>query len=483
MRGARPSPVSPRLFCEHRARTYDPRGGLIVIRRVSFRVALATSVVGTVGLWAYTGIAFVDRLDSLERQSSDISAHYTRAQDLLTTVRTQVLVASVRVRDGLLNQEDAFVAECRAQIQASYRVINAALSEYVPLTGDDDIVGRLRVEVDGFRSVALDALSARPTLTPPQIRDLLNAHVVPRREALFRISEDVQALNRAAFVRQQSEINRIYRSAEGQAWRRLGVALGASLVALIATWVYAQRFERGLRSEIGRSAQLSRELQDATMKLIHAQEAERRAIARELHDEIGQVLTAVKVDLGLAQRDVQAHGLWVESLSAAQDSTVGAINAVRDLTQLLHPPALDDLGLVAGIEAMLRTVSRQQQVVVRFTHSGLDGRLAQQVERAAYRIVQEALTNVLRHARASTCRVALRRAGGILSLDVEDDGVGFETTGAGAQPAGIGLIGIRERVTELGGRYWLDSRNPVGTHLHVELPSPGVAHREGDAVA
>jgi signal transduction histidine kinase len=455
-----------------------------VIRRVSFRLALASSVVATVGLWAYTGVVFVDRLDSLERQSAEISSRYTRAQELLTTVRTQVLVASVRVRDGLLNRDKAFVAECRAQIQVGYDAINAALSAYAPLAATgDDIVGRLRTEVDGFRDVAFDALSARPTLSPPEIRELLNAHVVPRREALFRISEDVQALNRAAFLRQQSDVTRIYRSAEAQAWQRLGVALAGSLVAVIATWIYAQRFERGLRAEIGRSAQLSRELQDATMKLIHAQEAERRAIARELHDEIGQVLTAVKVDLGLAQRDVQAHGLWVESLAAAQDSTVGAIHAVRDLTQLLHPPALDDLGLVAGIEAMLRSVSRQQQVVVRFTHSGLDDRLPQQVERAAYRIVQEALTNVLRHARASTCRVALRRALDVLTIDVEDDGVGFDTVDGHPQQAGIGLIGIRERVTELGGRYHVDSRNPVGTRLHVELPSPRSHRTGGHAVA
>jgi signal transduction histidine kinase len=455
-----------------------------VIRRVSFRAALASSVVVTLGLWAYTGIVFVDRLDSLERQSSEISSRYTRAQELLTTVRTQVLVASVRVRDGLLNHDDTFVAECRAQIEASYRVIDAALSAYVPLTTNDDgIVGRLRTEVTGFRDVALDALSGRPTLSPLEIRELLNAHVVPRREALFRISEDVQALNRAAFVRQQSDVTRIYRSEEAQAWQRLGVALGASLVAVIATWVYAHRFERGLRSEIARSAQLSRELQDATMQLIHAQEAERRAIARELHDEIGQVLTAVKVDLGLAQRDVQAHGLVVDSLTAAQDSTIGAIHAVRDLTQLLHPPALDDLGLVAGIEAMLRSISRQQQVSVRFTHSGLDDRPAQQVERAAYRIVQEALTNVLRHARAATCRVALRRAADVLTIDVEDDGVGFETVDGLPRRAGIGLIGIRERVTELGGSYRVDSRTPVGTHLHVELPSPRVSRTEGNAVA
>lgn len=455
-----------------------------VINRISFRVALASIVVATVGLWAYTGIVFVARLDALERESSAIAARYTQAQEMLTTVRTQVLVASVRVRDGLLNQDAGFIAECRDQVEASFAAIDGALSAYVPVAASDiDVVDRLRAEVVGFRDVALDALSPRPTLSPPEIRELLNSHVVPRREALVRISEEVQSLNRTAFVRQQTDFTRIYRLEEGRAWTRVGLALGVSLIALIVTWVYAQRFERGLRAEIGHSAQLSRELQDATMKLIHAQEAERRAIARELHDEVGQVLTAVKVDLGLAQRDVHAHGLWLESLAAAQDATVGAIHAVRDLTQLLHPPALDDLGLVAGIEAMLRTVSRQQQVDVRLAHSGLDDRLSQHVERAAYRIVQEALTNVIRHARAATCRVTLRQADGALTIDVQDDGVGFDTVGGVPRQAGIGLIGIRERVMELGGEYAVDSRNPLGTHLHVRLPSSGLPRPVGTAVA
>lgn len=455
-----------------------------MIRQVSFRVALASIVVATVGLWAYTGVVFVGRLDAVARQSSDAAARYTRAQELLTTIRTQVLVASVRVRDGLLNQDRAFVEDCREQILGNYAAIDAALSAYVPVTTDDEgIVDRVRLEVRDFRDVALDALSPRPSLSMPQIRELLNARVVPRREALVRISEEVQSLNRAAFVRQQSELTRIHRSAEAQAWNLLGFAIAASLIALIVMWVYAQRFERGLRAEIGRSAQLSRELQDATVKLIHAQEDERRSIARELHDEVGQVLTAVNVDLGLALRDVQARGLRFESLTAAQDSTVGAIQAVRDLTQLLNPPALDDLGLVAGIEAMLRTVARQQQVSVRFAHDGLDARLPQRVERAAYRIVQEALTNVIRHARAGNCRVTIRHTGDWLVIDVEDDGVGFETVDGIPRRVGIGLIGIRERVTELGGQFSVESSRAAGTRLHVELPSPTPLPTTGHAVA
>lgn len=440
--------------------------------------------VATVGLWAWTGVSLVRRLDSLEQQSAAVAARYTRAQELLTTVRTQVLVASVRVRDGLLNQDQAFVAECREQILASNAAIEAALAAYVPVTTDDEgIVDRLRVEVADFKSVALDALSQQPTLAPPQIRELLNAHVVPRREAAVRISEEVQGLNRAAFLRQQTDVRRIYRGAESQAWRRVGLAVALSLLALIATWIYAQRFERGLRAAAARAERLSRELQEATVKLLHAQEDERRAVARELHDEIGQVLTAVKVDLGLAKRDVEARGLLIESLTAAQASTVGAIQAVRDLTQLLHPPALDDLGLVAGIEAMLRTLARQQQVQVRFTHRGLEHRPAQLVERAAYRIVQEALTNVIRHAGASRCLVDLQHAAGVLSVDVVDDGSGLETVEGRPQHPGIGLIGIRERVSELGGVFRLRSRNPVGTHLHVELPSPMASRPAGDAVA
>ena len=467
---------------------FDPARGIIrpepvqaPLQRLSIRSVLAAGLLATLALWLYTGYTFSQRLDDIERKAAEVAARYQQAQELLTTVRTQVLVASVRVRDALLNPDQTAKASYRTQIESNYTAIDTAISAYGPVIESDHDFGavvRLRHELDDFKATVRDVLSAAPSQSTDAIRDLLNRHIVPRREAAVRISEEVQALNRAAFLQQQSELSAIHRGAEVQSARRLGAALATSLVLMLLAWIYASRLEGRLHAQIARSTELSREVQDAHARLLSAQEDERRTIARELHDEVGQVLTAVKVELGLAQREMERHGLTGAALLEAQTITSGAIGAVRDLTQLLHPAVLDDLGLVAATDAMLRGVARRQELDVRFSHGDLDDRVEPETEVAAYRIVQEALTNVGRHARASQCRVDMRCDGQALVLEVADNGAGFDPAGGVMTKAGLGLLGIRERVAHLGGTLRITTAPGSGTCLHVELPVRSFALEE-----
>lgn len=453
------------------------------VERLSIRASMAIGVAVTLALWVYTGYSFTSRLAEVERQAAEVAARYLRAQELLTTVRTQVLVASVRVRDAVLNPDPAARPAYREQVTTSHAAIQAALAAYVPVVRPDDgraQIERLRREVDEFRATALTVLSADAAPAPADIRELLNSRVVPRREAAVRISEEVQALNRAAFLQQQAELAAIHRTAEEQSLRRLGWALAVSIGVLLLAGLYAGRLEGRLRAQNGRSALLSRELQEATMRLMHAQEDERRTVARELHDEVGQVLTAVKVELSLAEREMAARGVSPAPLIEAQTMTAAAIRTVRDITQLLHPAVLDDLGLVAATDALLRGLARRHQVAVRFTHRGLTARLAPAIEVAAYRIVQEGLTNVARHSGATACEVDVRLEAGLLIIDVVDDGSGLDQ--ARARTDGLGLIGIRERIAELGGQFMLTSAPGAGTRLHAELPI-GLPRRQEAAIA
>ncbi len=443
------------------------------IERLSIRASLVIGVLVTLALWLYTGYSFTRRLDDVERQAAAVAARYLRAQELLTTVRAQVLIASVRVRDALLNGDRTAYPAYRDQVAASYRTIDGALAAYEPVMGRDEEhaeIARLRRELEDFRATAMDVLSENPTQTASDIRTLLNTYVVPRREAAVRISEEVQALNRAAFLRQQGELGAIHREAEEESLQRLGIAIAISIGVLLLAALYAGRLERRLRTENDHNLGLTRELQAATMRVMHAQEHERRTLARELHDEVGQVLMAVKVELGLAARALEACGLPATPLLEAQTITAGAIGTIRDISQLLHPSALDDLGLVAAVDALLRGMARRQEIATGFTHDGFGERLDQATEVAVYRIVQEALTNVARHARASLCRVDLRRSGNGLELSVSDDGVGFERA-EGAARSGLGLIGIRERVAELDGVFEINSAPGGGTTLRVQLPA------------
>jgi signal transduction histidine kinase len=146
---------------------------------------------------------------------------------------------------------------------------------------------------------------------------------------------------------------------------------------------------------------------------------------------------------------------------------------VRDLSRLLHPAVLDDLGLQAAIEWYLTSVARRHEIRTEASFEGLDERFAPEIEAAFYRIVQEALTNVVKHARATTCRVHLHRQAANVMLTLEDDGAGFDPSHPHdeAEPRGLGLIGIRERVRQLGGSVSVESEPGRGTRITAVLPA------------
>jgi signal transduction histidine kinase len=178
------------------------------------------------------------------------------------------------------------------------------------------------------------------------------------------------------------------------------------------------------------------------------------------------------VELPWAQRTIDPTG-GVHLLDNARSIADGALSTVRDLSRLLHPALLDDLGLVSAVEWHLRGFGSRNGIRIDVLHEGMDERLSSEIEAAAYRIVQEAVTNVARHAGATTCRVRLQRLAHTLMIVIEDDGMGFEP--AEPSPAGVGrglgLVGIRERVAHLRGTFGLDTAPGQGTRLVVVLPA------------
>jgi signal transduction histidine kinase len=332
-------------------------------------------------------------------------------------------------------------------------------------------VDHLRREIAEFGETMTKVLATDSRTWPRDARLLLSTEIVPKRQLVIRVSEEVQALNRSAFVRQQSGIAEIYDVTQRRVWETLGFALAASFgIGLLAT-IYAGRLEQRIRRQRARDRRNARQLHHLSAKLIRAQEEERRTIARELHDEVGQVLTAIKVELAVAQRTVEAVGGPARLLDDARSITDGALATVRDLSHLLHPALLDDLGLAAAVEWYLERFGARHGLRVEVLQEGMDDRLEPEVETSAYRIVQEALTNVAKHARAKQCRVYLQRLPKTVLITIEDDGIGFDADAQHAGGRGLGLIGIRERLSELRGTIRLESTPASGTRLTVELPT------------
>ena len=219
-------------------------------------------------------------------------------------------------------------------------------------------------------------------------------------------------------------------------------------------------------ANVGLAAQLSErlgELARSRNRILSAQDAERRRIERDIHDGAQQEVVALITKLRLARNQVQRGESPAALLAEMQGDARELLADLRELAHGIHPPVLSDNGLVAAVEA--RAGRLPLPVVVRAEEAVRGQRFPEDVEGAAYFVVCEALTNVLKHAAASETEIALATTGEVLSIDVSDDGTGFGVPGRG-----IGLTNSRDRVEALGGCLGIDSRPGAGTRLHAELP-------------
>jgi signal transduction histidine kinase len=227
---------------------------------------------------------------------------------------------------------------------------------------------------------------------------------------------------------------------------------------------------------VERTAELSRAngaLKALSLRLVEVQEAERRFVALELHDEIGQMVTGLKL---LLETSLHPSG---DEEKQSLDEAIGLINdlmeRVRQLSINLRPQMLDDLGLLTALDWNFKRYFKQTGIRVQFRHTPLAERLPAQLETAIFRIVQEALTNVARHAGVKEVTVRLWKDAERAGVQVEDAGAGFDADQAQATRASTGLSAMRERAELLGGEFTLESACGSGTRVTVELPLDGVA--------
>ena len=242
----------------------------------------------------------------------------------------------------------------------------------------------------------------------------------------------------------------------------------------------AQNLERNSRALQERTVQLQ---QMAGMRgqllerLISAQEEERRRLARELHDEIGQALSSIMLDLaraidGLPPGEVEAR----ERLSQSRAIAAQTLTELRKVIYDLRPEVLDQLGLIPAIRSYAKSHLEARSIRVQLIFRGVKGRLPSRTETTLFRVIQEAITNVIRHAQATSVTVRIALTDSLVTASVEDDGKGFEVDAAFAMPESWGLRGIRERATAVGGKLSIDSRPGHGTTVRFEIPLEDAAY-------
>jgi len=302
-----------------------------------------------------------------------------------------------------------------------------------------------------------------------EARDQIQLTLQARQAALSTAVSRLLVENNEAEQQAARQIAQIYDGVQ----RQLYVLLGATLVAIVITSLYLIRSNRRIFARI---ELLSEQRSELAQKLIHTQESTLHHISRELHDEFGQVLTAVGTLLGRASKHVSENSPLHGDLKEVREITQSTLNNIRGLSQALHPVLLEEAGLESTLDWYIPTVERQMGLSLHYEKSG--PRFA--VESAAgvqvYRIVQEALNNVSRHAGVQEAWIRLMYKGDALVLEIEDHGKGIGTQN---NERGIGLVAMRERAELISGRIEYLQANGKGTLVRMSAPRAKVEAHGG----
>jgi signal transduction histidine kinase len=376
----------------------------------------------------------------------------------LDQIRGQIYLSGTYVRDFLLAPDPEAAAAQASHLSALKGETREALASYAhELEPEEQEPFRaLRSEIDSYWQV-LDTTIAWTLPERERLRfSFFYNELVPRRTAMLQIADRIASVNERGLTRSEAEAAASASRLERSLTVIFGITLIGGLLLALLTIGFTLRLERELD-------QRRANLQELSTLLLRAQENERRSLARELHDGIGQSLSAILMEADGG--DYSASDI-AERLASIRRLAETTVNQVRDLALLLRPSMLDDLGLIPALNWHAReTCKRTGRNVVVTAEEAIDN-LPEEHRTCIYRLVQEAVNNAVRHANARTVEVALRRDRQRVNVTVQDDGAGFDTRFT----RGLGLLGMEERVRRLGGRLKINSAPGRGTVIEAVLP-------------
>jgi signal transduction histidine kinase len=400
-----------------------------------------------------------------------IHEEYTRREALLDEVRSGIYLSSLLVRDYLLDPSHITAGMHRQRLLRIRSSMTGALSKLANSGSEEEraAIGRLLPEMDAYWDTMDPIFEWTPGQKLAFSSLFLRRQVLPRRTTVLNTAEELVVLNEASFRQQQQKINRSIEDFRKYTLRTLSITIALGLLVSGASVLRLSRLEKRAEQAYLRTERAEQELRRLSQQLVQAQEEERRRISRELHDEVGQMLTALRFELGnLEAVRGGPDPEFREHMKDAKDLAEKTLRAVRNIAMGLRPSQLDDLGLGPALEWQSREFSRRTGIPVELQLEGLPADLPDAHRTCVYRVIQEALTNCARHSRAKNIRVAVHAATDLLSFTVQDDGVGFRP--APHRWTGFGLTGVEERVRELGGAVEIHSQPGRGTSLRAEIP-------------
>jgi signal transduction histidine kinase len=437
----------------------------------------AAALAGLLVLIAASLLATARRAEVIYAEIDALNEHHRQIESKLRRLRSDVHLSGIYIRDYLLDPDRVRVPEYRARLTELRASQAAAVAELERLTRGDGLV-----DVEGLAAKVDDYWQAfEPVFDWNILQKLLKSssflrrEVLPRREAVLAIAQEVEEINNANLATQRAAVTRRQEAFRRDLRRMLWQSVLLGAIVAVAAVLRLRTAERRSEEERVRAEQAEEQMRHLSHGLVSAQEEERRKLSRELHDHVGQMLTALRMALGRVER----VGTPVERMAALADARTlveSLLETVRDLSLGLRPSMLDDFGLAPALEWLARDFQRRADLDVRLATTGPMSALSEAQRTCIYRVVQEALTNCARHAAASRVDIAVTIEGRSVLVTVRDDGRGLSPS---MRASGLGLVGIEERARELGGSFEIGPGPSPGTTLRVRLPiRPATAEDE-----
>jgi signal transduction histidine kinase len=446
-----------------------PSSSLRILRGQS-RVVLLAGFGGLLLLMVFAGVDGLQVLRRMQVRSGTIQRDFLERSLVLNQIRSDVYLSGTYARDYLLDPQPSTAEKNRTELNRLRQEMDAILAGYARLMRAEE-----RAPLDGLHR-SLDeywrVLDPVFQWSPDQRHrggfQFLRDEVFPRRLAMLGLADQIEGVNE-----RQMEAGNLRLAALFSEFRaRLSVTLVVTLVLGTLLAMFASRrildLEGQAASRYSEVLEARGQLKNLSARLVETQEEERRVLSRELHDEVGQSLSAILVGLSNLSAAIRANACtqMENEVTTLRRIVEGTVRMVRNITLLLRPSMLDDLGLIPALEWQAREVSRQTGLRVDVAAGGVSDQLPEEFKTCIYRVVQEALHNAARHAGAGSGRIVAQQEPRRLLLSILDDGCGFDVK----RSRGLGLLGMEERVAHLGGTLQFLSEPGRGTLISVILP-------------
>ena len=438
--------------------------------RSPIRLVLLAGFGGLLALLAFAGLDTLEVVREIEHDNNAIRQEFLDRNRILNDIRGSLYLSGTYLRDYLLDPDVGQAESHKSTLERTRAAMDTSLAAYaqrVPGT-EKAPVEKLQHDLAEYWT----ALSPALTWTPDERRargdSFLRAEVYPRRASMLAVADQIADVNERQLHEGDRRVATLFDAFRRRVRITVLATVAMGLVLAAVSMRHTLRLERDAHARFVEIEHARQELRELSARLVETQELERRAISRELHDEVGQTLSAIVVELSnftaalptSAGPALRGH---VDTVRKLVENTMGV---VRNMALLLRPSMLDDIGLVPALRWQGREVSRRTGIRVDIATGPLPDDLPDEHKTCIYRVVQEALHNCTRHADAHVCRITLRHENGELLLAVQDDGKGFERS----DERGLGLLGIQERAERLNGRFEVNSVPGKGTLLTVALP-------------